>query len=50
MYDVKLVRENEEILRYWHRRFPCLLVDATTRAPTAQYDLIKLLVVDCRDP
>jgi DNA helicase-2/ATP-dependent DNA helicase PcrA len=47
---VQLLRQHEEIRRYWHRRFRHVLVDEYQDTNRTQYDLIKLLVADGRDP
>jgi DNA helicase-2/ATP-dependent DNA helicase PcrA len=50
LLPVQLLRQHEEIRRYWHRRFRHVLVDEYQDTNRTQYDLIKLLVADGRDP
>jgi len=50
LLPVQLLRQQEEIRRYWHRRFRHVLVDEYQDTNRTQYDLIKLLVADGRDP
>jgi DNA helicase-2/ATP-dependent DNA helicase PcrA len=50
LLPVQLLRQNEEIRRYWHRRFRHVLVDEYQDTNRTQYELIKLLVADGRDP
>jgi len=50
LLPVQLLRQNEEIRRYWHRRFCHVLVDEYQDTNRTQYELIKLLVADGRDP
>jgi DNA helicase-2/ATP-dependent DNA helicase PcrA len=50
LLPVQLLRQNDEVRRYWHRRFRHVLVDEYQDTNRTQYDLIKLLVADGRDP
>ncbi|MFM7265360.1 MAG: ATP-dependent helicase, partial [Cyanobium sp.] len=50
LLPVQLLRQQDEIRRYWHRRFRHVLVDEYQDTNRTQYDLIKLLVADGRDP
>jgi DNA helicase-2/ATP-dependent DNA helicase PcrA len=50
LLPVQLLRQNEEIRRYWHRRFRHVLVDEYQDTNRTQYELIKLLVADGCDP
>ena len=50
LLPVQLLRQHDEIRRYWHRRFRHVLVDEYQDTNRTQYDLIKLLVADGRDP
>ncbi|MEB3256631.1 MAG: UvrD-helicase domain-containing protein, partial [Synechococcaceae cyanobacterium] len=50
LLPVQLLRQHEEIRRYWHRRFRHVLVDEYQDTNRTQYELIKLLVADGRDP
>jgi len=50
LLPVQLLRQNEQIRHYWHRRFRHVLVDEYQDTNRTQYDLIKLLVTDGRDP
>jgi DNA helicase-2/ATP-dependent DNA helicase PcrA len=50
LLPVQLLRQNDEIRRYWHRRFRHVLVDEYQDTNRTQYDLIKLLVADGSDP
>ena len=47
---VQLLQQNEQVRSYWHRRFAHVLVDEYQDTNRTQYDLIKLLVTDGKDP
>ena len=50
LLPVQLLQQNEQVRSYWHRRFRHVLVDEYQDTNRTQYDLIKLLVTDGRDP
>jgi len=50
LLPVQLLRQNEQVRHYWHRRFRHVLVDEYQDTNRTQYDLIKLLVTDGQDP
>ncbi|MEB3323039.1 MAG: UvrD-helicase domain-containing protein, partial [Synechococcaceae cyanobacterium] len=50
LLPVQLLQQNEQVRNYWHRRFRHLLVDEYQDTNRTQYELIKLLVTDGRDP
>jgi DNA helicase-2/ATP-dependent DNA helicase PcrA len=50
LLPVQLLRQHEQVRNYWHRRFRHVLVDEYQDTNRTQYDLIKLLVTDGRDP
>ena len=50
LLPVQLLRQNEQVRHYWHRRFRHVLVDEYQDTNRTQYELIKLLVTDGRDP
>ena len=50
LLPVQLLQQNEQIRSYWHRRFRHVLVDEYQDTNRTQYDLIKLLVTDGRNP
>jgi len=50
LLPVQLLRQNEAVRTYWHRRFRHVLVDEYQDTNRAQYELIKLLVADGGDP
>ncbi len=50
LLPVQLLRQNEQVRSYWHRRFRHVLVDEYQDTNRTQYDLIKLLVTDGKDP
>ena len=50
LLPVQLLQQNEQVRRYWHRRFRHVLVDEYQDTNRTQYDLIKLLVTDGKDP
>ena len=47
---MQLLQQNEQVRSYWHRRFRHLLVDEYQDTNRTQYDLIKLLVTDGKEP
>jgi len=50
LLPVELLRQNDEIRHYWHRRFRHVLVDEYQDTNRTQYELLKLLVADGQDP
>jgi DNA helicase-2/ATP-dependent DNA helicase PcrA len=50
LLPVQLLRQNEQIRSYWHRRFRHVLVDEYQDTNRTQYELLKLLVTDGHDP
>jgi DNA helicase-2/ATP-dependent DNA helicase PcrA len=50
LLPVQLLKQNTEIRHYWHRRFRHVLVDEYQDTNRTQYELLKLLVADGRDP
>jgi DNA helicase-2/ATP-dependent DNA helicase PcrA len=50
LLPVQLLRQNDQIRNYWHRRFRHVLVDEYQDTNRTQYDLIKLLVTDGQNP
>ncbi|MEB3350767.1 MAG: UvrD-helicase domain-containing protein [Cyanobacteriota bacterium] len=50
LLPVELLRQNAEVRHYWHRRFRHVLVDEYQDTNRTQYELLKLLVADGRDP
>jgi len=50
LLPVQLLRQNEQVRNYWHRRFRHVLVDEYQDTNRTQYELIKLLVTDGADP
>jgi DNA helicase-2/ATP-dependent DNA helicase PcrA len=50
LLPVQLLRQNDQVRGYWHRRFRHLLVDEYQDTNRTQYDLLKLLVTDGHDP
>ncbi|MCX5949602.1 MAG: UvrD-helicase domain-containing protein, partial [Cyanobacteria bacterium] len=50
LLPVQLLRQNEQVRSYWHRRFRHVLVDEYQDTNRTQYDLIKLLVTGGQDP
>lgn len=50
LLPVQLLRQNEQVRHYWHRRFRHILVDEYQDTNRTQYELIKLLATDGRDP
>lgn len=47
---VQLLKQNEKVLSYWHRRFQHILVDEYQDTNRIQYDLIRLLVTNGKSP
>jgi len=43
LVPVQLLRQNEQVLTYWHRKFCHILVDEYQDTNRTQYDLIRLL-------
>ena len=50
LLPVQLLQQNEQVRRYWHRRFRHVLVDEYQDTNRTQYELIKLLVTDGKEP
>ena len=50
LMPVQLLQQHEQVRNYWHRRFRHVLVDEYQDTNRTQYDLIKLLVTDGKDP
>jgi DNA helicase-2/ATP-dependent DNA helicase PcrA len=50
LLPVQLLRQNEQVRGYWHRRFRHVLVDEYQDTNRTQYELLKLLVTDGHDP
>ena len=50
LLPVQLLQQNDQVRSYWHRRFRHVLVDEYQDTNRTQYDLIKLLVTDGKDP
>ena len=50
LLPVQLLQQNEQVRSYWHRRFRHVLVDEYQDTNRTQYDLIKLLVTDGKEP
>ncbi len=50
LLPVQLLQANEQVRHYWHGRFRHVLVDEYQDTNRTQYDLIKLLVTNGRDP
>ncbi|MEB3271387.1 MAG: UvrD-helicase domain-containing protein [Synechococcus sp.] len=50
LLPVQLLRQNQQVRSYWHRRFRHVLVDEYQDTNRTQYELIKLLVADGQDP
>ena len=50
LLPVQLLQQNEQVRSYWHRRFRHVLVDEYQDTNRTQYDLIKLLVTNGREP
>jgi DNA helicase II / ATP-dependent DNA helicase PcrA len=47
---VQLLRQNPQVLDYWHRRFHHVLVDEYQDTNRTQYDLIRLLATNGLEP
>ena len=50
LLPVQLLQQNEQVRSYWHSRFCHVLVDEYQDTNRTQYDLIKPLVTDGKDP
>jgi DNA helicase II / ATP-dependent DNA helicase PcrA len=50
LMPVKLLRQNEAVRNYWHKRFRHILVDEYQDTNRTQYDLIQLLTTNGADP
>ena len=50
LMPVQLLQQHEQVRNYWHLRFRHVLVDEYQDTNRTQYDLIKLLVTDGKDP
>ncbi len=50
LLPVQLLKQNAQVRNYWHMRFKHVLVDEYQDTNRTQYDLIKLLVTDGRQP
>ncbi len=50
LLPVELLKQNEQVRDYWHRRFKHLLVDEYQDTNRTQYELVKLLVTDGQEP
>ncbi len=50
LLPVQLLRQNQEVRTYWHKRFKHLLVDEYQDTNRIQYELIKLIVADGSQP
>lgn len=50
LLPVQLLKQNAEIRSYWHQRFRHVLVDEYQDTNRTQYELLKLLVANGRDP
>ncbi|MGC6482622.1 MAG: UvrD-helicase domain-containing protein [Synechococcus sp.] len=50
LLPVQLLQQNGQVRSYWHRRFAHVLVDEYQDTNRTQYELIKLLVTDGKDP
>jgi DNA helicase II / ATP-dependent DNA helicase PcrA len=46
LIPVKLLRQNEQVRAYWHKRFRHILVDEYQDTNQTQYDLVQLLVTN----
>ncbi|MBD2103763.1 DNA helicase PcrA [Leptolyngbya sp. FACHB-261] len=47
---VQLLKQNEQVLAYWHSRFRHILVDEYQDTNRTQYDLIRLLATNDAEP
>ncbi|XZN96238.1 MAG: DNA helicase PcrA [Microcoleus sp.] len=50
LVPVQLLRQNEQVLNYWHQKFCHILVDEYQDTNRTQSDLIRLLVTNNADP
>ncbi len=50
LVPVQLLRQNEQVLNYWHKKFCHILVDEYQDTNRTQSDLIRLLVTNNADP
>lgn len=50
LLPVQLLRQNDDVRSYWHRRFKHVLVDEYQDTNRTQYDLIKLIVANGVSP
>ena len=50
LLPVQLLQQNEQVRGYWYRRFRHVLVDEYQDTNRTQYELIKLLVTDGKEP
>ncbi len=50
LLPVELLKQNEDVRSYWHKRFRHILVDEYQDTNQIQYELIKLLVTDGNEP
>lgn len=50
LVPVRLFRQNEQILAYWHYKFRHILVDEYQDTNRTQYELIRLLTTNSADP
>ena len=50
LLPVQLLQQNEQVRGYWFRRFRHVLVDEYQDTNRTQYELIKLLVTDGKEP
>lgn len=50
LLPVQLLKQNQQVRRYWHNRFKHVLVDEYQDTNRTQYELIKLLVTDGVEP
>ncbi|BEV35542.1 UvrD-helicase domain-containing protein [Synechococcus sp. M16CYN] len=50
LLSVQLLQQNQQVRSYWHQRFCHVLVDEYQDTNRTQYELIKLLVTDGKEP
>ena len=50
LIPVKLLDQNEQVRLYWHNRFRHVLIDEYQDTNRTQYELIKLIVADGKEP
>ena len=50
LIPVQLLKQNEQIRTYWHNRFKHVLVDEYQDTNWTQYELIKQLVTNGKNP